>query len=204
MGSKVKKYFDIAASKYDQKSNNGLWNKVRNKELETFSQMVLDIKSTDTVIDLGCGTGFYSSYVKDVMKANVYGIDFCPNMLNEVKNKKIKTIEINLEDVGESQLPKYDWALAMGSLEFVSDLSSLLRALMVSSKSSSKLVILMPRDGLIKKIYNFIHLIWGCPTNNRSSRELINILDKYNYQMIERKNSGLLSQILVFKSVNSL
>lgn len=203
LGSEVKNYFNFVARKYEQQSKNGIWSIIRKYELKGFDFFAKEIKPNDIIIDLGCGVGFYTEYIAKEYSKNIYGVDFSPNMLREVESKGLKTIEVNLEEVTSSQLPIFDWVIAMGSLEFIENTNSLINSLKIKGKYRSKVIVLIPRDGVVGFFYRFVHVIWKCPTSKRSSKELINSFESIGFKLVARKAAGPVSQLLKFQLENS-
>ncbi|MCK5835486.1 MAG: class I SAM-dependent methyltransferase [Lentisphaeria bacterium] len=79
-----------------------------------------------TVLDLGCGTGL-SSEVFLEKECEVTGIDLSNKMLKEAKKLNFK--ELILHDLNEKIWPKldrYDYIVALGTIEFMEDPSKFL------------------------------------------------------------------------------
>ena len=63
MNQNVKTYFDSVAGHYLNDSGNGLWGWYKKKEADAVIDF-MDIPQN--VLDLGCGSGYYSNIVKDL------------------------------------------------------------------------------------------------------------------------------------------
>lgn len=199
MGRKVKNYFSSVAKQYDHKSRVGFWQKIREIELNTFNSSFKNNKNISVVLDLGCGAGFYSLFLRDNYNLDIYSIDFCPEMLANLQDQNLKTIEADLENIKIEQIPSFDIALAMGSLEFIENLDNLILNLSLKSHMNSKIFILVPRDGVVGFIYEKVHLLWGCPVIKRSAINYVNLFKKYSFSLVGQENAGIVSQLLIFE-----
>lgn len=175
----------------------------RSAELSAFRSLNFNFNQDSIILDLGCGAGYYSKYLIENYQSQIYSYDFSGEMLKQLQGEKIKTFEVNLEMITEDQVPVFEYALAMGSLEFVNNLENLLRVLRLKAKKGSYIVILVPQDGIIAFVYRLIHQIWGCPSIKRSSTDYENIFAEHSFRLLKKENVGIVSQLLVFEKVIS-
>lgn len=113
----VKNCFNKAAEKYDIHCDLQLRTGKKLLSLINFSE-------TDTVIDLGCGTGIISEKLK---YKKLYALDFSTNMLNLARKRLVKKNVIFLESNFDNfRGLKCDLAFANMSLQWSTDLNSTL------------------------------------------------------------------------------
>ena len=94
----VKKYFDKKSKKYHTKSISFPWNLIRKKEKEIIISFLGNIRNLK-IADVGCGSGYYSRVINKKKPKEIYAIDNSAEMLNQIKEKKIKKIKQNTEDL---------------------------------------------------------------------------------------------------------
>ena len=121
----IKDEFDEFASVYNQVAIDEL-------EYDAFikiPQEMLQFNSNPkaTVLDLGCGTGLSSEiFIENGFR--VTGIDLSLNMLKEAKKLSFKNlISHDLNDKIWPNLKKYDFIVALGTIEFIENPSDFLK-----------------------------------------------------------------------------
>lgn len=82
--NKAEKFWDRSASSYDKEEEND--KKTYKLIIEKTKRF---LKSTDSVLDLGCGTGLVSNKISKVVK-NIDAIDFSSKMVEIAKDKALK------------------------------------------------------------------------------------------------------------------
>ena len=89
---------------FNPKSKDKLDNPNRRKVLpprETLLQ--LGLEESDTVADIGCGTGYFTIPALDIVRGHVYAIDISDEMLEEVKRKttseRLKVVKSSSNDL---------------------------------------------------------------------------------------------------------
>lgn len=110
----------------------------------------LNLNSTHSVLDLGCGGGFISEYISDKTGASVTGVDFAKEVIElaqqrtSSKRQRLNFIVGNLNALSD-EIGKFDIILSIDTLYFVEDLSA-------SIRSFKKLLTL---DGRIAAFYTY-------------------------------------------------
>ncbi|MEQ1876332.1 MAG: methyltransferase domain-containing protein, partial [Bdellovibrionia bacterium] len=74
-------YFDAQATLYLERGERGLWSHFRNAESKAILA-ALDLKSGESVLDVGCGAGFYAAKMK-AAGARILGLDRSAAMIRE-------------------------------------------------------------------------------------------------------------------------
>ncbi len=80
-------FFDKQAEEYDRRSGRGLWKHVRTREAEILLSLAGELRGR-SVLELGCGSGYYSSLLRDG-GARVFGVDSSPRMITQLRKKGI-------------------------------------------------------------------------------------------------------------------
>ena len=89
----TKDYFQERALAYDQQRSKGFLGWLRNNEKRAVLSL-LNLKRGETVLDAGCGEGYYAQLAK-IKGAKPFGLDATPDMIAQLKKKGI------LSEVGD-------------------------------------------------------------------------------------------------------
>lgn len=189
-------FFDHSAGNYDLKMKfNPFWRLIKYKEKKAF--LLLSISLLDkSVLDLGSGTGFYANICKD-SGANVLAVDKSAQMINILKEKKLKTKHTSIEDLNLSE--DFDFILAMGSFEFIPDLKIGFNKIFQHLKKDGYFILMYPRSGFTGWLYSLIHTFWKCPTKIISTQELIKVANDHKLILHSNYNAGAINNLYVFK-----
>ncbi|MFJ3906321.1 class I SAM-dependent methyltransferase [Streptomyces sp. NPDC090025] len=104
---------------------------IRFGEVPSFLGMVGDVTGR-SVLDLACGTGFYSREFKRRGAAEVFGVDISEEMINvarEIERHEPLDIRYEVGDVAELAAPgrRFDIALGVQCLNYAEDIAGLER-----------------------------------------------------------------------------
>lgn len=164
----VHAYFDAKAPDYDRLSGRGLWARVRASEAKAVERLLGPVAG-EAVLDLGCGSGFYSRRMRE-RGATVLGVDSSPAMIRELKKKAIAG---ECADIAGLRLGReFRVVLAAGLVEFLGDELDLFSAAHRHCEAGGRLVVLAPRAGLAGWIYETCHTWMGCRAKARSVEAL--------------------------------
>lgn len=140
----VQEHYKMLAENYDD-----LWeyspefiNFIGNKIIE-----YLELKSTDLLVDLGCGTGIYTKKVRDLANLlnPVVCVDICSKMLGQIPNKRQFKL-LNMDARNFTQIPgKYDKIFSKQMLHHVpeDDKKYLIKSLFEKLKFGGIFLIIM-------------------------------------------------------------
>lgn len=164
-------YFEKRALNYAERSERGLWGRFRRREWEAVSTLV-EGKSGQRLLELGCGAGFYSRRFHE-MGLQVVAVDNSPAMLSTLEYSGIPTVLSKAEDFHSP--PLFDRALAAGLLEFVPDAGAVFARARAALKPQGRFVTLIPAAGLPGHIYRSAHEWRQCPVHLRTLEEYLEI-----------------------------
>ncbi|MGZ3768671.1 MAG: class I SAM-dependent methyltransferase [Bdellovibrio sp.] len=104
---------------------------------------ILNLNSSHSVLDLGCGIGRISEYISDVTGAKVTGIDFAAKAISSAQKRTIKKRDRVSFVVGDlNSLPdiieKFDCVIAIDSLYFVNNLDKTINQLVPLLKNNGQ------------------------------------------------------------------
>ena len=119
--NKSEKFWDKSASKFDQEGK---------KDEQTYIKIIdrtkKYLKTSDTILDLGCGTGLISNEIAGCVKL-IHAIDISSNMIEIAKNKaddrKIQNIDYTHSTIFDEKYKSgsFDVILAFYILHLVQD-----------------------------------------------------------------------------------
>ena len=104
----------------------------------------LEIKQGERILDLGCGTGVLIQRLLEVSpEAEVFGIDFCAEMLEIAKQKLPESVELKLGSADNLPFPSnyFDIVISTSAFHFFRDPSQALQEAKRVLKPNGRLVI---------------------------------------------------------------
>jgi SAM-dependent methyltransferase len=145
------RHFDARAERYDVLVSRGPLRFLRVRE----RQAVLDLArlhdpSKRTVIDVGCGAGFYSRAAKEAGKW-VHAVDAAPAMVQRVRPHVDVAEVADIETFTPNRT--YDVVICSGVLDFVTQPERAFDNLCRLCAPGGRLVVLLPRAGAGSLIY---------------------------------------------------
>ncbi len=189
-------YFDERAKNYLKKSHRFPWTFFRKKELALVEKFLSPEKES-SLIDLGCGAGFYTISLKKKYNLKVLGIDSSASMIQALSEMGIEGKVSKLEDLVVDK--KFDNALAAGVLEFVPNAKKALEQISMTIHLKGKLVILIPMSGPFGFVYKQFHHLQKCPTYIRDLHVYEQWAEMYGLKKISSKRATLISSVIVFE-----
>lgn len=170
---------------FDPKSKDKLDNPKRRKALpprETLLQ--LGLLASDTVADIGCGTGYFTIPALDIVDGDVYAIDISDQMLESVKAKvssdRLKLVKSNprsLVIADESS----SFAILSMVLHEVDDPGAFLREINRILKKEGRLAIIE---------WKKVEMNMGPRTSHRMDTADIVNYAKENFELVEEVDLG--------------
>ena len=141
---------------YNWFRQSGPFSYILKKEMNSV-KLILDSIEYKSILDVGCGTGIYTSIIP---KDKFYmGIDPDIEMYQFCLSKKIKCYNASIENfIAED---KFDVVLFSGSFEFIENKFSAINKCGKILNKNGKIIIITPRRCMIGYIYAIFHNIIG-------------------------------------------
>lgn len=192
-------YFDQCATQYLARSQGPLWGWFRRREFQTLLQMIQPQRG-QTLLDLGCGAGFYALPMAHQYGLRVTGVDSSLKMLQTLTSQGIQTVHQSVENSVE--LGTFDQVLAAGVLEFVPHPDLVFANARASMKPGSQLTLLVPTAGIVGQLYKWQHALSGCPTFIRSVEHYLGLGKKFGLIAVDIKKCTPISIAILFGLTN--
>jgi 2-polyprenyl-3-methyl-5-hydroxy-6-metoxy-1,4-benzoquinol methylase len=190
---KIYTYFDTNADLYQKNSISFPWSIIRNNEAKIVLNFMGNVKNK-IILDVGCGTGYYSRLLIKKKAKKVYAIDSSKQMLKNIKTKDI--IKINQDAENFKTKNKFEKIVCAGLLEFVESAEKVLINIKKYSKKNCSLVILCPSNNLLAKMYKMYHSKNNIKINLFNTNKIENILKKSGWK-IKKIKKVLFSNIIL-------
>lgn len=190
-------HFDSVSKGYNENRSKGWLGNIVNKEKEVILKF-LDIKKNEKILDVGCGSGFYSKIIKN-LRAKPYGIDLSKNMINLLKKNGINGEVADIENFNLRK--KFDKILCVGVFEFLKNPENAVKCIKKHLKKNGYFVLLYPRVSIGGILYFFYHLILHRIKIKLFSKKSLNkLFSKYNFRLINLKKPEFITAVAKFKS----
>jgi 2-polyprenyl-3-methyl-5-hydroxy-6-metoxy-1,4-benzoquinol methylase len=205
--NKSEKFWDKSASKFDQEGR---------KDEKTYIKIIdrtkKYLKTSDTVLDFGCGTGLISNEIAGNVKL-IHAIDISSKMIeiakNKADNRKIQNIEYTHSTIFDERFKSdsFDVILAFYILHLLQDTKKTIQRINDLLKPGGLVISIIPC--IKEKIFLNISLsllskIGLVPdTKSFKANELEDIIADGNFQTIENESlhQGLPQYFMVAKKI---
>ena len=166
----VAAHFSREAREYAEASESGLWRWWRRREQGAIWRRLMPRRG-ELILDAGSGAGHYSALLWRE-GAEVVATDLSPAMARQVKRRlRVPVFVSNLEAV--ALRPVFDAVVCAGALEFCPHPLRAFRCLAPCLKDGrSRLVVMLPAEGLAGRLYAAFHLRHGLSINLFSRRRI--------------------------------
>lgn len=143
-----------------------------------------------SVLDIGCGPGFYSITLAKAGAAKVMGIDFAKDMIDIARKTAQKE---NVQDICNFEVQdfnqlsakeKYDYVIIMGVMDYISDPFPFIQKTM--KISNNKVLLSFPMDGGFLAWQRKIRYKFKCPLflyTEQQLRELFTDINPWQYKI---------------------
>jgi 2-polyprenyl-3-methyl-5-hydroxy-6-metoxy-1,4-benzoquinol methylase len=189
-------YFENQALNYLARSQAGIWRRFRASEFDAVVELMRPTPG-QSLIDLGCGAGFYSIPLQKRFGLDVIGVDSSPKMLEVLSGKGVPTMLSSIESL-DCKLT-FDFGLLLGVLEFIAQPDAVFEKCQMLIRSKGKLILLVPRSGAVGFVYKSVHAFWKCSTFIRSTRDYIDLVTSYGFHLEGIKYCTPISAALAFR-----
>jgi trans-aconitate methyltransferase len=150
--------FEFNGKKYAQASDH-------QKEWGTKLIYELDLKGTESILDLGCGDGELTARLSQLVpNGSVLGIDSSQGMLDVAEQKKGKNLEFMLLDINKLSIKrKFNVIYSNACLQWVKNHEQLWNTILKHLKPSGAVRLSFAADGNCINFFEAIHSALACP-----------------------------------------
>jgi ubiquinone/menaquinone biosynthesis C-methylase UbiE len=185
--SLVRWYFDSVASHYQEASNGRIWRVVRRMEARAVQESLGSLQGKN-VIELGCGSGFYTRLLLEMGARHVLAVDISPEMLRGLQMERVTPI---MGDVAKFTTDRsFEVLLAAGVLEFVPDPEAVLRNAALFALPNARFVILYPTANLLALAYWLYHRRHGFHINLFRHGSICRLAKATGWSVADIRQSG--------------
>ena len=165
------RHYDERAETYGELVTRGPLRYLRARERRSVLALAsLDDPSVRTVIDVGCGDGFYACAAKRAGKW-VHALDAAPAMVERVRPEVDRATVADLETLALPE--RYDVVLCCGVLEFATRPAAAFEALCRLCAPGGRLIVQVPRAGPGGLLYQLEKWLSGLRVNMYRERWLV-------------------------------
>lgn len=151
-------YFDARAPGYRAATARGLWAWLRRREAAAVMALTGNPDGL-SVLDLGCGAGFYADLLANQGARPVVAVDASAPMLAAIADPRIEKRVGDAATVALDQ--RFDRIILAGLLEFVEDDAAVMRNARRHLADGGRIVALFPPDGAASQLYRLFHRSHG-------------------------------------------
>jgi 2-polyprenyl-3-methyl-5-hydroxy-6-metoxy-1,4-benzoquinol methylase len=146
-------YYDGVAERYEETAGRGPLRFLRDRERSAVLAFArLDDSSKSTMIDVGCGGGYYALAAKRV-GLRVCAVDVAPKMIRLLQGRVDETHCSDIESLALTST--YDIVVCSGVLDFVLNPEVAFENLAALTADGGRLIVQVPRRGACAWIYRF-------------------------------------------------
>lgn len=160
MRDPVVAHFTAHAGGYAAQSASWPWSWLRARELRAVMDKVGPVRATP-VLELGCGSGFYTRALLAAGAARVVAVDRTAAMVAELPTSNVQGVVADAATVSLSE--RFPLILIAGMLEFVDDPGAVFSNAARHAAPAARLVVLAPRDDAAGRLYRAWHGRHGIP-----------------------------------------
>lgn len=182
-------HYDRVAKKYSGMISSGVGGRLKNLE-KTCLMQLLSPKSSDTILDAGCGSGFYANLIEK-SGAQMLCIDISPVMVEVAKESGLDAEVHDIQSLNLNR--KFDKILCAGPIEFCDRPLEALRNLRRHLTNEGYIVLSVLNVSIMGIIYWVYHFSHGLKITLYSLERIEELLNqaRFTIETIERPTSFL-------------
>jgi len=179
----ARSYYESQSHNYNEQVSRGLFSLLRKRERNAVLHYAqLKKHSEHSLIDVGCGDGFYALEAKKY-GLTVSAVDFSSQMIQKINGK---VDEAWVDDIETLQLPKtFNIVICSGVLDFVLNPQQAFSNLAQLVSPQGRLIIQVPRTGHWSFIYGFEKWFFGLKVNFYSIPWFLKQAQTHGLQLID-------------------
>lgn len=157
-GNTALDHFGGVAKDYQRRTQTFPWSWIKRRETAAIAGLLGRIDGL-RALDLGCGTGHYTSRLIERGAREVVAVDGSRDMLAQLPPGQITPVHADAADLALDE--PVDVAVSAGMLEFVADPRRVLERACAAVRPNGRLIVLYPPRGLITGLYGLYHRSHG-------------------------------------------
>ena len=192
------KLFDSIAADYSKKDIYPVSSLARRAQLFTMINLI-GRQYFRNVLDLGCGPGFNSFYLKDIYEKYT-GIDYSSNFIDIAKkiHKKGNFIQGNVKELHLLFSEEYDIIMGVGVLHHIDDLGKAFSSIKTISGRNTIKAFIEPQNGnpivqLLRRIRKRLDKSYSKDQIFFTKEELTELMKSHGFEIIKIKYQGYFS-----------
>ena len=158
-----------------------------------FVEFFMSVDVNSSVLDAGCGDGFWLGILRDLGFSDLFGVDLSYPLLMRAKGKGLRVAQYNVLNMSFHR--KFDFVLMCDVFEHLPDTVKALNNIDEALEKNGKLYLIIPvYDSLSSRFQRFIHRKGKIDEAREhdethlhafSKRIITKFLESYNFQVIE-------------------
>lgn len=185
---RVNEYFGGVSGEYNDKSDRGLWRRVREAEYSAVLREISPVEGL-CVFEAGCGGGWYSRRLAKLKPRLLVASDALFPMAQSARSGGTKSLVADVSDLPVK--PVFDRILCAGTLEFVPEPARFLAESSRALKSGGRLVILAPSTSVLAHLYRLWHKRHGFVINLFSAETIREMADSCGLKVESVRRAAL-------------
>jgi len=185
----AKEHYDRVAKKYPRMLTSGIGGQLKGREKNTLMRL-LSPKSGETILDAGCGSGFYADMIRK-SGAQVLCIDISPAMVEVVRTFGLDAQVHDIESLNLNM--RFDKILCAGPLEFCKQPLKALQNVRRHVSEGGYIVLSVLNVSIMGLVYWFYHISHGVKITLYTLSRITNLLNQagFDVEIVERPVSFL-------------
>jgi trans-aconitate methyltransferase len=151
-------YFNNKSGKYTQSSASTFWCWQREREAAAVD-LLMGPAAKQVILDLGCGTGYYTRHFLERGASHIAAVDFSLAMISGLLEANVTGI---VEDATKLKMDvQFNKIICAGLLEFVDSSYDTLRTARHLIRPEGRMVCVLPPDNWAGRLYRNFHRCHG-------------------------------------------
>ncbi|MCL2389475.1 MAG: class I SAM-dependent methyltransferase [Elusimicrobia bacterium] len=194
---KVKSLYNSRALTYTSFINNFfLLAAVKKSEKKAMRSLLKNIEGHD-VLEVGCGTGFYTELLLKMNAAKIFALDISSEMLKQLPSSdKITPVCANAENFNLDR--KFDVLMNSGATEFVKEPIKVFQTLRAHSNTNAILYLHIANKSITCRLLKFYYGLRGISFNLFSDKMIQEYAKKANWA-VEAKTGNIFKSSSIYR-----
>lgn len=172
--------------------------KIRKDERRIINDLISQhITKNDSVLEVGCGTGYYTAYLAQRCK-DLTAIDLCEKMVQvtgrKIKRMNLRNVSLETADINKfNPKKKFDKVFCIGVLDYTKDPLAMMKK--CSELSSEKIIVTAPHKSMMTKTMNTYTKIFKAEYKHYTKDELKNALNGAGFNQVDIYETGIKTKL---------